>query len=98
MAGIKLDYAQMAEASSKLRTEEGNFSTAITNMERTINGLKDVWEGTTSQKYATQFSQLKPSFNDTKDLIEDLAKQLDAIVKTVKDTDTQMASKVGVKK
>jgi len=95
--GIYLDYDGLATASQKLRTEKENFDAAIKSMAEIVNALPEVWEGETSMKYIDQFADLTPGFEATRDLIEEIAAQMDSIVATVQDTDSGMASQVGVK-
>lgn len=94
---IYLDYDGLATASQKLRTERDNFDTAIQKMTEIVNSLPDVWGGETSEKYIDQFADLTPGFEAARDLVEDIAYQMDSIVSTVQDTDSGMAGQVGVK-
>jgi len=66
-------------------------------MTEIVNSLPDVWRGETSEKYIDQFADLTPGFEATRDLVEDIADQMDSIVSTVQDTDSGMAGQVGVK-
>jgi len=94
---MKGDYDGLATASQKLRTEKENFDAAIRSMAEVVNALPEVWEGETSMQYIDQFADLTPGFEAARDLIEDIATQMDKIVATVQDKDSSMAGQVGVR-
>jgi len=94
---MKGDYDGLATASQKLRTEKENFDAAIRSMAEVVNALPEVWEGETSMQYIDQFVDLTPGFEAARDLIEDIATQMDKIVATVQDKDSSMAGQVGVR-
>ncbi len=97
MAGqIRITPDQMRSRASQFRTEGSTFEGVISKMQNLINNLQQEWEGEASSKFAQQFSSLKPSFNNMRQLIDDIAGQLDATAKAVEELDRNISQKFGV--
>ena len=97
MAGqIRITPEQMRARAGEVRTEGENFQQVINKMQNLINVLQDEWEGQASQKFASQFDSLKPSFNEMKQLIDDLGGQLDGTANALEQLDQDIAQKFTV--
>jgi len=87
---LKLDYVALGTAAKELRTEGDNFEKCITKMGKTIKGLPDIWEAETCDEYVIQYEKSEKTLDDVRDLIEDMAKQMESISKNFKDADESM--------
>jgi len=97
MAGqIRMTPEQMRTRAGNFRTEGNNVDQTIGKMQSLIGELNTEWEGQAAQKFSEQFDQLKPSFVKMKDLINDIAQQLDQTANAVEQMDRDIASKFGV--
>lgn len=93
---IRITPEQMRSRAGQFRTEGSTFEGVITKMQGLINNLQQEWEGEASKKFEQQFSSLKPSFNNMRQLIDDIAGQLDATARAVEELDHNISSKFGV--
>jgi len=97
MAGqIRISPEQMHARAGEFRTEGENFQSVINKMQNLIGVLQEEWEGQASQKFASQFDSLKPSFNEMKQLIDDIGSQLDGTAAAIQNLDSEIASKFTV--
>ena len=94
MAGqIRLTPETMRQRSGEVRTEGNNFEEVINKMQRVINELETEWEGEASRRFADQFHALRPSFNDMRNLIDDISRQLSGTADALEQLDSDIASK-----
>ena len=97
MAGqIRMTPEQMNSRASEVRGQRDAFEEVINKMQNIINELLTEWEGAASASYSQQFNDLKPSFDNMKQLLDDMATQLDKTAEAVKALDEEIASKFGV--
>lgn len=97
MAGqIRITPEQMRTRAGEFRTEGSNFETVINKMQSLINVLQDEWEGQSSQQFASQFETLKPSFNQMRQLIDDIGGQLDGTATALENLDQDIAQKFSI--
>ena len=94
MAGqIRLTPETMRQRSGEVRTEGQNFEQVISKMQSVINELETEWEGEASRRFAEQFNTLRPSFNEMRELIEDISMQLSGTADAIEQLDSDIASK-----
>lgn len=91
---LRLDYEQLEVAAKKLTDEGNTFEDCITNMTAVIDGLPDIWEADTCDRYIAQYEELKPSFEATRNLIQEMSEQMTKIYQNFKDTDSSMAGQM----
>ena len=97
MAGqIRMTPEQMNGRASEVRGQRDAFEEVVNTMGRIIEGLLTEWEGAASASYDQQFKDLKPSFDKMKELLDDMATQLDKTAEAVKALDEEIASKFGI--
>ena len=97
MAGqIRITPEQMRTRAGEFRTEGSNFENVITKMQSLINALQEEWEGQASQQFASQFESLKPSFNQMRQLIDDIGGQLDGTAMAIESLDQDIAQKFNI--
>jgi len=90
---IRMTPEQMRGRAGEVRNQGETFQEVINRMGNIINELQSEWEGQASQAFAEQFNRLKPSFNDMRQLIEDIGTQLDATANAVEQLDQDIASR-----
>ncbi|MCL1788603.1 MAG: WXG100 family type VII secretion target [Defluviitaleaceae bacterium] len=94
MAGqIRMTPEQMRGRASDVRTQGENFQDVINRMQNIINELQTEWEGAASRSFEAQFTRLKPSFNEMRQLIDDIGTQLDATANAVEQLDQDIAAR-----
>ena len=94
MAGqIRLTPEQMRQRAGEMRTQGQTFQDVINRMQNLINELQTEWEGQASRAFYDQFNRLKPAFNDTRQLIDDIGTQLDATANAVENLDQEIAGR-----
>ncbi|MCM1500972.1 MAG: WXG100 family type VII secretion target [Clostridium sp.] len=94
MAKIKMDPAEMTTMATQLDKKGTEFHTTVTKMEQLVRKLCGAWEGAASDAFDQQFTELKPGFTKTEQLIKDLAQQVRDICKIISDTDDEIAKKL----
>jgi WXG100 family type VII secretion target len=94
MAGqIRMTPEAMRGRATEVRTQGENFQDTIHKMQTIINELQTEWEGNASRAFAGQFDRLKPSFNEMRQLIDDIGTQLDATANAVEQLDQDIAAR-----
>ena len=93
---IRMTPEQMRQRAGEFRTESDNTEQVISKMQSLIGTLRSEWEGQAAQKFDEQFQQLKPSFQKMRELISDVATQLDQTAMAVEQLDRDIAGKFGV--
>lgn len=95
MAGvIRLNAEGLTQASSQLKTQGNELESLINQMQNVINSLPDAWEGDSAIAYAEQFASLRPGLDKTRQLIEDIAVQIDQTLQAAQELDANIASKL----
>jgi WXG100 family type VII secretion target len=97
MAGqFRITPEQMRTRAGEFNTEGAHVNDTITKMQSLIDALQTEWEGSAATAFAQQFASLKPSFQKMKELIEDIAKQLQGTATAVEQMDAEIAGKFSV--
>lgn len=95
MAGqIRLTPEQMRQRAGEVRNQGEVFQDVINRMQGIINELQSEWEGQASRAFADQFERLRPSFNDMRQLIDDIGAQLDSTANAVEQLDQEIAGRL----
>lgn len=89
---IRMTPDTMRQRASEYRTQGENVQAVIEKMDSLLDTLLNEWEGSASEAYANKFGELRPSFVDAKQLIDDIAVALDKTADAVESTDSQIAS------
>lgn len=91
---LRLDYEALGEASKTL-SEQGNiFQECIDKMSTVVEGLPDIWEAETCNRYVEQFGDAKPTLTDVRQLIEDMSAQMQKISDNFAAADSDMAGQM----
>ena len=98
MAGqIRMTPETMRSRSGEVGGQAEAFQGVIDRMQGIINELRTEWEGAASEAFASQFESLKPSLNQTRQLLDDIASQLTQTASAVEQMDAEIASKFGAR-
>ncbi|MGN1196439.1 MAG: WXG100 family type VII secretion target [Acetatifactor sp.] len=91
---LRLDYDALAEASKKLREQGEFFADCIETMSTVVDGLPDIWEAETCDKYVEQYGEAKPTLDAVRELIEAMAEQMQKISDNFAAADSEMAGQM----
>lgn len=91
---LKLDYEALADAAKTLTDQGNTFETCINTMTGVVDGLPDIWEAETCNKYVSEYDDAKQTLLDVRDLIQDMADQMQQISDNFRDADTDMAGQM----
>ncbi|MFQ8920856.1 MAG: WXG100 family type VII secretion target [Clostridium paraputrificum] len=95
MAGvIRLNEEGLVQSSSQLKQGGNELETLIENLQRVVDTLPEYWEGDAAEAYREQFSRLRPGLNDARQLVEDIAVQIDQTLAAAQELDANIASKL----
>ena len=95
MAGvIRLSPEELESIAQQYGTESGNVFDLIGRLDGLMGVLHDVWEGNAKDAFAGQYEELKPSFTQMANLLEDVNRQLASTAQTLRDTDATIASQI----
>jgi len=90
---IRMTPEQMRTRAGEVRNQGEVFQEVINRMQGIINELQSEWEGQASRAFAEQFERLRPAFNDMRELVGDIAMQLDGTANAVEQLDQDIASR-----
>jgi WXG100 family type VII secretion target len=91
---IRVTPAELYNMSSQYSQESGQVNEQVTRLNGMIDHLNSVWEGASSEAFAAQYEELKPSFIKMAELLQDISTQLSNTGKVLEDTDQQIASQI----
>lgn len=91
---LKLDYEALGEAAKTLSEQGATFEDCISKMSTVVDGLPDIWEAETCNRYVEQFGETKPILTEVRQLIEDLSVQMQKISDNFADADSSMAGQM----
>ena len=66
----------LRQTAKDFKTESENVNDVITRMNSLLQELVNQWKGNTSLEFAAKFDDLRPSFEDARDLIADISETL----------------------
>ncbi|USL39661.1 WXG100 family type VII secretion target [Priestia megaterium] len=95
MSGIiRVTPAELRDMAGRYNNESGQVQELVSRLDTMKSQLQDVWEGASSEAFAAQYEELKPSFVEMSNLLTKIAKQLDDSANVLEDTDNQIASQI----
>lgn len=95
MAGqIRITPEDMRGRAGEYSVEAQNFQEVIAKMQQLLDQLQTEWEGASSAAFADRFESLKPGFQNTQELIEEIASQLMTTAESLESLDADLASKI----
>jgi len=91
---LRLDYQALEVESNKLKAEGDTFEDCINTMTQIINALPDIWEAETCDQYLEQFTNARPTLMEVRQMIQDMALQMDSISRNFAQADSDMRSQM----
>lgn len=91
---IRLNAEGLTYASSQLKSQGNELEGLIKQMQNVINHLDESWEGEAAVAYREQFASLRPGLDKTRQLVEDIALQIDQTLQAAQELDSSIASKL----
>lgn len=93
MAGqIRITPDQMRSRAGEYDQEAAKVGEVISKMDSLLAQLQEEWEGAAARAYADRFQQLRPSFTQAQQLIEEISAALRKTATTLEQTDQAIAS------
>lgn len=93
MAGqIRITPDQMRNRAGEYDQEAAKVGEVIGKMDSLLGLLQEEWEGAAARAYADRFAQLRPSFTQAQQLIEEIATALRNTATTLEQTDQAIAA------
>ncbi|WP_373846196.1 WXG100 family type VII secretion target [Bacteroides heparinolyticus] len=90
---IRITPEAMHDRANEFRGAQADFDQIVEKMRGLITTLQGEWEGQASNRFASQFEALQPSFTKMSELIFDIAKQCDDVADATQALDEEIASK-----
>jgi len=94
MSNIRLNPDELEEFAQRYGIEGGNVGDVLHKLDGLISDLGSVWEGGAQRAFEDQYGELRPSFLNMMTLLEDIQMQLTSTAHTLRDTDSDIASKI----
>lgn len=95
MAGIiRLNQDGLTQSSSQLKQGSSELELLIQNLQKIVDTLPEYWEGDAAEAYRDQFARLRPGLDETRQLVEDIALQIDQTLAAAQELDSSIASKL----
>src|SRR5699024_3986724 len=97
MGNIRLSPDEMNQKATEFNQQGEEFEASVEKIGSLVSALEQEWEGQSSQAFAQQFNDLPPSFQKTKELINDIAQQLRDVSTAMVDVDQEISQRIGLK-
>lgn len=94
---IRMSPGRMRDRATQYNNEAEEIERVIKKLDSLISELQTEWEGSASTSFGNQFSQLRPSFVNMKDLVLKISNQLQKTATIYEDNDRHLAGQFGVK-
>jgi len=95
MSGIiRVTPAELEAMSSRYNQESGDVGLQIERLDNMIKELTTVWEGASSVAFEEQFVRLRPNFLEMRELLSEVATQLNRTGNALREADQQIASQI----
>ena len=92
MGQIRITPDQMRNRAREYDREAQNVDNVIHKMDSLLNQLESEWEGEAARAYSARFQELRPSFENARELITEIANALRQTATNLEDVDRQIAS------
>ncbi|MBM7694485.1 WXG100 family type VII secretion target [Peribacillus deserti] len=91
---IRLTPEELRGVARQYQTESSNVQELVSRLDNMSSHLQEIWEGASSQAFAEQYQQLRPSFEKMMTLLGEVSQQLNSSANVLEDTDQQIASQI----
>lgn len=89
---IRMTPDTMRTRASQTDQQSQTMQELINSMDRLLQTLKSEWEGDAMAGYEDRYNKIKPSFNNAKELLDEIAHNLRETARIVEETDRNIAS------
>lgn len=98
MANIKFSPEEVQGISNRIVASKDNVENEVQTLQGTIDELCEGWDGAASDKYRSEFADLKAQVMDKfVTMLDELHQQLDSISQAMQDADNDIASKISMR-
>jgi len=91
---LRVDYEALGTSSAKLIEQGEIFEDCINVMTSEVEALPDIWEADTCDRYVQQYFDSKETLVEVRNLIQDMADQMQKISDNFRDADVRMAEEM----
>ena len=88
---IRMTPDTMRTRAGEYNTEAGTIAEVISKLDALLEQLQSEWEGAAAEAYAAKFSELRPSFTEAQNLLEEISQALHRTAEIVETTDNEIA-------
>lgn len=92
---IRIDPSTMLNRAREYNQQGEVINGVISAMDGLLNNLQNEWEGSASEAYAEKYQELRPKFQEAKDLTDQIAKALTDTAQKMRDQDDAIARGFG---
>lgn len=96
-SNIRMSPEEMTQKAAEFDRSGEDFATVVNHMGTLVSNLCQEWAGQSSAAFEQQFEDLRPSFQQTEQLIQSIATQLREVSAAMQQADQDIASRVGVR-
>ncbi|CAD5900937.1 MULTISPECIES: WXG100 family type VII secretion target [Carnobacterium] len=95
MVQIKLTPDELEASATKYTAGASDVREVLSRLSQEQNNISQNWDGTAFEKFEQQFYELSGKVNEFADLLDQINTQLNQVATTIRDTDAEIASKLG---
>jgi WXG100 family type VII secretion target len=72
----------------------GDISQIVSQLDNLKNHLQDIWKGSSSEAFATQYEEMRPTMTKFIELVEDVGRQVNSVADALERADQDIASQI----
>lgn len=91
---LRVNYEELDSAARTLITQGETFAECISVMTNVVNGLPEIWEAETCDRYVEQYNEAEVTLQQVRELIQDMADQMITIAENFRNADADMAGQM----
>ena len=84
---IRMSPEKMRQRAAETTRQSETVQGVIKTMDRLLLTLKSEWEGEAMRGYEERYNKIKPSFQNAKELLDEISQNLKATAKAIEETD-----------
>lgn len=89
---IRMTPDTMRQRSSEANDQANQMQELIKAMDRLLERLEGEWEGDAMRGYEDRYKKIRPSFENAKDLLDEISHNLSKTAQIIEDTDKNIGS------
>lgn len=91
---IKVELEELRDEADDFGNKAEEQQSLIDECTAAVEGLADIWEGSSQEAFLTQWEGLAPELEKAVELLEQIKEQLNGVADTMEETDEEMASQM----